>query len=63
MAARLGQVLYSTGCILGALMVSFAFAPLVAPGEDTWIVALMCAGAGVVVWLIGHACRSILNRL
>jgi hypothetical protein len=59
MLARLGDVLYWTGCLLAALL-------LVAAGayykvEDIKTAELIfLIGFAVIVWLIGRACRYVL---
>jgi hypothetical protein len=59
MLARLGDVLYWTGCLLTALL-------LVAAGayykvEDIKTAELIfLIGFAVIVWLIGRACRYVL---
>jgi hypothetical protein len=63
MLARLGNVLYWTGCLLGILLVSAAVAFYsLAAGERAEIVlfSALFIGLGVVVWLIGRACRYVL---
>lgn len=60
MAERLGIVLYWTGVIITGLLVVLAAFIFNEPGRDSWILALVFAGAGVVVWLIGRACKYVL---
>ena len=60
MAERLGIVLYWTGVIIAGLLVVLAVFFLNESGRDSWILALISAGAGVIVWLIGRACKYVL---
>jgi hypothetical protein len=59
MAARLGDVLYWAGCLIGGLLVINGIWPYVETqryhSDMLWVV-----GAGVVCWLIGRACRYVL---
>jgi hypothetical protein len=59
MLARLGDVLYWTGCLLGILLVAAAFAYYNIGAIKPFEVALLI-GLGVVFWLIGWACRYVL---
>ena len=64
MLARLGNVLYWTGCLLGILLVAaaVAFYSLAKRGtpEELLFISALLIGLGVVVWLIGRACRYVL---
>ena len=59
MLARLGNVLYWTGCLLGILLVAAAVAFLgtIKPAEIVLVSAFLL---GLGVWLIGWACRYVL---
>jgi hypothetical protein len=63
MLARLEDVLYWTGCLVGILLVAAAVAfyssAAIKPAEVVLISALLI-GLGAVVWLIGRACRYVL---
>ena len=64
MLTRLGNVLYWAGCLLGGLLVLAAVAfynlASIKPAEIVLFSALL-VGLGVVVWLIGRACRYVLG--
>jgi hypothetical protein len=66
MAARLGNVLYWTGCILAGLIVvlgltiHFAVDPASAAGRSPEIVIAATLVAAAIVWLVGRALRYIL---
>jgi hypothetical protein len=61
MAARLGNVLYRTACILAVLWVAFIlFITATLPIPD-WTIATPVAGAGaLIIWTIGWAVRYVL---
>ena len=64
MLARLGDVLYWTGCLLGILLVAAAvafynLAANITPKDMTLVLAILI-GLGLIVWLIGRACRYVL---
>jgi hypothetical protein len=59
MLARLGNVLYWTGCLLGILLVAAAVA-LYSPDYMDRVHSAIYIGLAVVVWLIGRACRYVL---
>jgi hypothetical protein len=63
MLARLGEVLYWAGSVLGGLLVLAAVAfynyASIKPGEILLVTAFLI-GFGVVLWLIGRACRYVL---
>jgi hypothetical protein len=63
MAARLGNVLYRTACILAALWGAFIlFVTATLPLPD-WTIATPVAAAGaLVIWSIGRAVRYALSR-
>jgi hypothetical protein len=61
MLARLGDVLYWAGCLLGILLVVAAVALYnVGTGGDKVVIPPILIGFAVVVWLIGRACRYVL---
>ena len=59
MLARLGDVLYWAGCLIGGLLVINVIWSYIETQrysrDDLFIV-----GVGVVCWLIGRACRYVL---
>jgi hypothetical protein len=63
MLARLGDVLYWSGCLLGVLFVAAAVAfynfATIKPAEIVLVSAVLI-GLGIIVWLIGRACRYVL---
>ena len=59
MLARLGNVLYWTGCLLGILLVVAAVA-LYSDAPMDRLHSAIYIGLAVVVWLIGRACRYVL---
>lgn len=64
MAQRLGNVLYWVATALAALLLALAaIFPIMAErgtSGELWLVSLAIAACGVIVWLIGRACRYVL---
>jgi hypothetical protein len=62
MAARLGNVLYWTACIIAALFLALAGTQLfVAPHQNQQFVMIASVVIAAIVWLIGRAIRYILT--
>jgi hypothetical protein len=61
MLARLGNVLYWAGCAFAILSVGLAVFMALSPGAYN-PVSMVVFGAviGVVLWLMGRACRYVL---
>lgn len=65
MAARLGNVLYWTGCILALLALIVGTLTAVGDTADPvdyrwYLFALFGAGPALALWLVGRACRYVL---
>jgi hypothetical protein len=62
MAARVGDIVYRTACILAVLWVAFVlFVTAKLPIPD-WTIATPLAGAGaLIIWTIGWAVRYVLT--
>lgn len=61
--ARLGNVLYWTGCVFALIIVGCGVLGVaLEPGNnnETWIVIMITAVFAAVVWVIGRACRYVL---
>ena len=62
--AKLGDVLYWTGCVVAAVIAVFvvAFLVLSEPGPDSWKMATSDLGVGLAIWLTGLLLRYLLAR-
>lgn len=64
MAARFGNVLYWTGCVVGALLMALALtAAFNVEGNDRWFFTLLFGIPAVVSYLIGRALKYVLAGL
>ena len=64
MPARLGNVLYWIGCILAVPIIGLAVLYWVAEGHAQTggtVFTVVIGIVGVIVWLIGRACRYVLS--
>jgi len=63
MAARLGDVLYRTACIIAVLWVAFVLIVTATLSLPDWTIATPIAAAGaILIWIIGRAARYVLSR-
>jgi hypothetical protein len=61
MAARLGNVLYRTACLLAVLWVAFILFITATLTVPDWTIATPIAAAGaLIIWTIGWAVRYVL---
>lgn len=60
MAARLGNVLYWLGCVVGAIFLAVLGFVAINPGEGAALWMLIYALLAVSAWLLGRAIRYIL---
>jgi hypothetical protein len=61
MLARLGYVLYWTGCGLAVLVLMGGLAfTYFAPGASTEVALALTAAVATVCWLVGRACKYVL---